>query len=328
MKTILLYALSLTLSIAVCARQLDDGHPHIPTFKGPVKSVIQTTDSVSLKATRSTAMVSYYDRYDFDKKQRCLYHEAAFCGRHSLSIRFSFDDSAHAEDIVTFDPLYPDSLRSHIIYHYRSDGRLRHYEAELPRRSHFSADYDSLEMLAMFTDSLYDPSRTSSKNGIVHHSTFRNSYDAKGQLLRQEIYIHDTLDKIESFIYDTLGNEISRQTTNPYGKLIAKTLSTYDQLSRVTGQSYFAPQEVHHSTITYNRNNDLSELIYYKPSGAIQSKTTYKYRYDKYHNWIERKTFFTKASYKVVKDKTDKMLDQQSALMKGHYFTQRVITYY
>ncbi len=301
----------------------DDGHPVVPDLRGPVKTLTEETDSNELRRAHALDFHSYYAQYSFDKRRRCLSHTYYDHGQPPSTIQFSYNDEQHQEEVVTFATLHPDKIRTRTIWQYRGDGSVSS-QTSMSSSAIYTFSFDDKGNVT----EVYDSTLWQSRPMAIHESHVLNSYNHLGQLEEQRWYSQDTLYQIRSFAYDSAGNQTEKQEQNARGKLLSKTVSSYDSYGRLTEQSYFAPKLIHHYKTTFNKYNDPVAIVYYKAGGGILSKTSYTYHYDQHHNWTVRRTKFTKESVTIVRDKVDKMLDQKPAIMKGHYTTRRVIIYY
>lgn len=323
-KSYFIFLLFISLSLSILAQHKDDGHPGIPAFNGPVKSLIERADTSGLRSAGVLDLYPYYDEYTFDIKGRCLSRVYYMHGSPAASIRFSYDDTLHSEEVTIYPTQYTEKIRSHTTWYYRNDGSLMRQESVSSDSFIYAFQYDNKGSVTEAYDSTWGRSRPMG----AHLNTVKNSYDSLGQLSKQQWYANDSLFQIRTYRYDIMGNETEHREATSKGKLIARTLNTFDNQGHKIEQIYFAPNEIHHYKTEFNDHGDPKRIVNLKPSGAIRTQIKYKYKYDKYHNWIERRTNFKKESHKVVRDSVDGMLDQKPAVMTGRYLTKRTIQYY
>lgn len=327
-KRTLLFAVALHSAIACIAQHKDDGHPNVPHLNGSVLSFIQYTDTNSLRKAHEQPFRPWRDEYTYDVKGRCTSHLSYFVQRATVRTEFSYDDQERTEKIKTYRDQRTDSVAAVMVYHYRPDSTLSEKET-INGQVRYTAKYDRHGEICYYWDTMVDMAdHRGSKHPITHSDSFENIYNDAGKLILQRQFQADTLYQTKTFTYNKWGNEITNETRSPHGKIIARYVYVYDSLGREIENTYFISTEGYHSLTVYNKQGDPATITYLKPSGTLRAKISYQYKYDKHHNWIERKTTFVKEAFKVVKDKVSNMLEPKPMEMKGTYVTHRIITYY
>ena len=105
---------------------------------------------------------------------------------------------------------------------------------------------------------------------------YRNQYDTKIRLVRQEAYRHNQLNDVVSFTYNAAAIRDVRQSYSRAGELISETISLQHPVDHhILSDSSRYKHEGKWETQTYNSKS------YPKP--------VYQYKYDTHGNWIEQK---------------------------------------
>lgn len=139
--------------------------------------------------------------------------------------------------------------------------------------------------------------RRYSKNGDLEY-IFSYSYDIHANII-EEVYQHvgENFSTKWSYSYDNMNKRTRETFSNSEGVAFTGHLVTneYDSEGRLMDTiryDLFGTQQSRKSH-TYNEHGHLTENAAYNPDNSLNNKTTYEYTYDKWDNWIEKRTFTT-----------------------------------
>ncbi|GAB4046825.1 hypothetical protein GCM10028810_27350 [Spirosoma litoris] len=131
----------------------------------------------------------------------------------------------------------------------------------------------SLDSLTHRNDSLYAIQPEWSGDTI----NYKNAYDSRRRLVRQESFRANQMTEIVNFSYDTTATQIVRQTYDKAGNLISETTSRQHPIHK-----YIL------SDISRHKNGDKWEEQIYNYS-ASYTQPIYQHKFDDHGNWIEQK---------------------------------------
>ncbi|WP_417873158.1 hypothetical protein [Xanthomarina gelatinilytica] len=148
---------------------------------------------------------------------------------------------------------------------------------------------------------------TTIKNGIK--STFKVNID-----LKNRIKIIDNKNSDGSFKYyarvkyDKKWNKIESISYDSLGKQKVRIKNGYDKNGNVNSSKWYNDKNMlyYHSKTVFNKNNDpiLASSIRIKNSDTIKGKvTSFKYKYDKKNNIIERRVFHDDVLVLIIETK-------------------------
>lgn len=116
-------------------------------------------------------------------------------------------------------------------------------------------------------------------------------YDENGNISEELHYAHD-----DSFVsrkvykYAPEGYIAEEAVYHSRGKLLRKKVVAHDANGKKTVVHYDGNgSTVDKQVFTYNANGNISEILFYKPDGSLDGKTTYDYEYDSIGNWIKQR---------------------------------------
>lgn len=158
-------------------------------------------------------------------------------------------------------------------------------------------------------------------------------YDSKGNISEETNYVNDgSMGNRNAYVYDEIGNiseelhyahddsfvskKVYKYAPEGYvaeeavydsrSKLLRKMEVAYDAKGNKTvvhygGEGSATDKEV----FTYDTKGNISEILFYKPDGSLDGKSTYSYEYDSVGNWIKQREFHKgKVEWLRVTDRT------------------------
>ena len=134
-------------------------------------------------------------------------------------------------------------------------------------------------------------------------------YNEKGNKIEENYYnSNGSLIYKNTYKYDEKGNKIEENYYNSNGRLYSKTTYKYDEKGNIIEKNNYDSNDLFNkTTYKYDEKGNTIEINNYNSDGRLDSKYTYKYKYDKNNNWIQQ-----------VKYKNNKPIQ----------ITERIIEYY
>lgn len=212
-----------------------------------------------------------------------------------------------------------------------------------PRMPWLSTTYDP-QGNRIEEDQLYNEESLNFKSVFVHDSSGRLKEgvetDYKGTVVFTWDYTHETALKITEkrvfpnevlfstsvYLYDANGNLLEETRSHTQTANDFKWVYRYDELGRMLEESFYLirskplPNQTgkalnYRSVYSYDKEGHPAEKIHYGATGDMESKKSYRYKYDSEGNWVTQTAWESANS----DDKT---------VLEPTEVTYRTITYY
>lgn len=152
-------------------------------------------------------------------------------------------------------------------------------------------------------------------NDILDH-TFAYTYDSRGNTI-EETYRQLAIPfKTKwSYAYSHRNERTGEDFYNSEGAVFAgyRMINEYDSQGRLLDEtrSDLAGLQQSRFQHTYNAHGDLLASITYNPDNSLGYMTSYEYEYDRYNNWIVKRTFNTNnlnEEYNILSSKEERTI--------------------
>lgn len=134
------------------------------------------------------------------------------------------------------------------------------------------------------------------------------NYDKDGKLLCEYTYKYDSdgyiicekwigseysCSKRKSNVYNKKGNCTKRYFYDEDDSLFSVSTFKYDSKGNIVEHNIYTQDDILEliSYTKYDKNGNIIEGTIYYPDGILSSITTFKYKYDKMGNWVQKKEF-------------------------------------